>query len=33
MKIIITGCEEAGMEEDMAKNCEKLVEWRIEELP
>jgi hypothetical protein len=33
MKIIINGADDAGMPEEMIKNCEKLVEWRIEELP
>jgi len=33
MKIIITGAEEAGMEIEMIRNCEKLLELRINELP
>ncbi|MBW1872694.1 MAG: hypothetical protein JRJ19_11555, partial [Deltaproteobacteria bacterium] len=33
MKIIVTGAEDAGMPEEMIKNSEKLLEWRIKELP
>jgi hypothetical protein len=33
MKIIINNAEEAEMPAEMIKNCEKLLEWRIEEMP
>jgi hypothetical protein len=33
MKVIVDGADDAGMPDDMIKNCEKLVEWRIKELP
>jgi hypothetical protein len=33
MKVIITNYEEAGMEEEMKNNCEKLIEREIDEIP
>jgi len=33
MKVIVDGADDAGMPEEMIKNCEKLVERQIEELP